>query len=124
MKSTTTILPFIFILTAFTASGVTYREVVVVPGEDAGPVELKVAALLEERLNEHFSQAAPDRHASVNETKPLRILLGRPENHPELRGCLERFNIAPLTPLGARARRIPPAPHPVGGGGAAPGRRD
>ncbi|HOF40577.1 MAG TPA: hypothetical protein PLD73_10915, partial [Candidatus Hydrogenedentes bacterium] len=94
-------IPFIIVglLISVGARSAAFREVAIQVGEAAGPVEQRVARLLQERLAE--PGLAPVRLASSVSSTPdtLTILLGRPEHHAALRDLMDAENIAPLTPL-------------------------
>ncbi|HPV39147.1 MAG TPA: hypothetical protein PK729_18110, partial [Candidatus Hydrogenedentes bacterium] len=81
------------------ARGAAYRDVAIQTGETAGPVEQRVARLLQERLAEPGMAPVQIGNTAASGTATLTILLGRPEHHAALRDAMEAEGIPPLTPL-------------------------
>ena len=81
------------------APGVTYREVVVAPGDSSGPVEQKVAALLRDRLAEPTGLPVRVSRVAVEAEGTLLLLVGRPEHHRTLREAMDTHRIPVPTPL-------------------------
>ena len=81
------------------AWGAAYRDVAIQTGETAGPVEQRVARLLQERLAEPGMAPVQIGNTAASGTATLTILLGRPEHHAALRDAMEAEGIPPLTSL-------------------------
>lgn len=81
------------------ANGAAYREVLVVPGGEANPVERRVAALLCERVEELPAVTARQGKPNPAGQLTLTVLLGRPEHHAGIRELIDAHRIDPLTPL-------------------------
>jgi len=76
-----------------------YREVLVVPGDTADPVEQQVAALLRDRLSEPAGLPVRIEQTGRSKRPALSLLLGKPEHHRLLREAMQAHCIPALTPL-------------------------
>lgn len=77
-----------------------HGQVEIVLGENAGAVEKRVAVLLKERILEKSRIKVTVGQAPIQgRGQALRVLLGRPENHPALQAQFAKHRIQPLTEL-------------------------
>lgn len=87
-------------LCAATSFAASYQGAVVVIGEQAAPIEKRVAALLAERIAEPSGlRVSVTAQPPAPEASVLPILLGIPSHHAELRREMESRRIPPLTGL-------------------------